>query len=389
MTVEREKRRQTIFNSALQICTHTGEESGHPWGAISPPIYQTSLFRYNDEDPKSYTYTRDGNPTTTVAEEKLAALEGADAAVCFSSGMAAVTASIFSVVKAGDHIILVRNAYSPTQYLLSEYLRKFGITTTFVDGKDPAEFSEAVTSKTTVIYLESPTTFLFEMQDLKAIAGIARQHNIVTIIDNSWATPLYQRPLEHGIDLVLHSASKYLGGHSDIVAGVAAGCKERIETIRQNERPLLGASMDPHQAWLLIRGLRTLPIRLEQHRRSALEIAAYLEQHDKVGKVNYPALPSCPQFELAQRQMDGESSLFSFILDTSGEKAAQFIKALRLFTSGPSWGGYESLAIVPALRTEPEYLDRLGVPLNLIRVHIGLEDTTLLLEDLERALRRM
>ena len=387
--MEREKRRQTIFNRALQICTHTGEENGHPWGAISPPICQTSLFTYQDDNPESYVYTRTGNPTIALAEEKLAALEGADVALCFSSGMAAVTASVLSAIKAGKHIIMVRNAYSPTQCLLSEYLRKFGITTTFVNGKDPAEFSEAVTSKTTVIYLESPTTFFFEMQDLNAIATIARQHNITSIIDNSWATPLYQRPLEHGMDLVIHSASKYLGGHSDIVAGVVAGCKERIETIRQNERPLLGACMDPHQAWLLIRGLRTLPVRLEQHRRSALEIAAYLEQHDKVAKVNYPALPSCPQYELAQRQMDGESSLFSFILDTSGENAAQFIKALRLFASGPSWGGYESLAIVPSRRTEPEYLDRLGVPLNLIRVHIGLEDTTLLLEDMERALGKM
>ena len=324
-----------------------------------------------------------------MAEEKLAALEGADAALCFSSGMAAVTASIFSVVKAGDHIIVVRNAYSPTQQLLSEYLRKFGITTTFVDGKEPAEFSEAVTDKTTVIYLESPTTFLFDMQDLKAIARIAEQHNIVSIIDNSWATPLYQRPLEYGIDLVLHSASKYLGGHSDIVAGVVAGCQERIEKIRHTERALLGASMDPHQAWLLIRVLRTLPVRLEQHRRSACEIAGYLEQHAKVKTVNYPALTSCPQYELAQSQMDGESSLFSFVLDTSGEKAVQFIQDLRIFATGPSWGGYESLAIIPAQRTQPEFLDRMGVPFNLVRVHIGLEDTTLLLEDLESALGKV
>jgi cystathionine beta-lyase len=334
--------------SPEDICTHTGEDYTNYHGAMIPPIFQNSLFVQSKDhpfDPENFVYTRMSNPTLQVAEKKLAELENAEAALVFSSGMAAISSGILSIVKAGDHILAVENVYGPTREFLEQYLSKFNVSVSFVKGVHPEEFENAIQQNTQLIYLESPTSFTMHMQDLAEIASIARKNQVFTMIDNTWATPLYQNPISFGIDLVAHTASKYLGGHSDIVAGVLAGSKKHLDTIQMKERALFGAVMDPHQAWLLIRGLRTLPVRLQQHQQNALKIAKFLELHPAVDHVLYPGLASHPQYELAKRQMSGCSGLMSFVLKGDAHTVETFIQQLQVFQLACSWGGFESLVI--------------------------------------------
>lgn len=363
---------------------HEGDEYDRYMGAIVPPIFQNSLFTRKTVD-HGYAYTRVSNPTIEIAERKIAELEGGEAARCFSSGMAAITAALLYGLEKDSHVICPRNVYAPTRSWLETYMAKFGVEATFVSGEDAASFERAIRPNTKVIYLESPLSNVFTLQDLKAIASMAKAQGILTIIDNTWATPLYQNPLEFGIDLVVHSASKYMGGHSDIVAGAIIGSQAIMEAMTHNERGLFGAVMDPHQAWLLIRGMRTLPVRMRQHQESAMKIAAYLESHPKVKQVFYPGLPSHPQYELGQRQMSGYSGLMSFVPRGSREQIRQFMKSLRLFEEGPSWGGFESLINSPGLWIDEETSRQSGIPLGLIRISVGLEHVDSLLEDFEQA----
>lgn len=372
------------------ICMHEGEHNRKFLGAVVPPIFQNSLFTHEPGTAAEYVYTRDNNPTTQIAEKKIAALEGAEDAACFSTGMAAITSAIMSCIKKDGHVISIGNIYSGTRCFLEGYLTKFGVKTTFVSGEDTIQIEDSINKDTTLIMLESPSSLLFTIQDIRAVTAIAKSRGIKTIIDNTWSTPLYQNPLQMGADIVVHSASKYLGGHSDIVGGAAAGSAEIIKGLVKNERMLLGACMDPHQSWLLIRGLRTLPIRMKQHYESAIRIAQFLHDHHATASIFYPGLRTHPQFDLAESQQTGHSGLMSFMLkDMSISNIKKFFASLKLFQFGQSWGGFESLAIPVRARAYTKYHKELAGEcdcLDLIRISAGLENIDSILQALDDAL---
>lgn len=393
------------------IVTHWAEDPRRYLGAVVPPIFQNSLFTFPDSaervaswppfvpsveetengadwlPPHGYDYTRVSNPTTDIAEAKIAALEGGDRARCFGSGMAAISAAILSCVKAGDHIVCVDTVYGPTRSFLSNYLPRFGITTTYIDGCDSREWFETMTNDTRLFFLESPSSVVMKQQNLAEIAEFAQEHGITTICDNSWASPIFQNPLALGIDLVVHSATKYLGGHSDIVAGVAVGNEERMQKLIMEEGCLLGAVLDPFAAWLLLRGLRTLPIRMERHQQTAQIIAQALHEHPNVARVFYPGNPDDRQPGLTQTQLRGTSGLLSFQLKNKSQEAARrVVDSLKYFAIGCSWGGFESLALV--MPVPARALDEQGNAMrSVIRLHIGLEHADDLWNDLDTALK--
>jgi cystathionine beta-lyase len=385
-------------NTNLSYILHHMNEADNPFGAVSPPIYQSSIFCFKSfaefrdamsDELNHSLYTRGNNPTVTLAEQKLAALEGAGRAKLVSAGVAAISHAIMAFVKSGDHIVCVRDCYDWTAALISNYLPRFGIKHTFVDGTDTEEVIAAIVPETKVIYLESPTTLTFKIQDIKTIAAEANKRSIKTIMDNTWATPVFCNPLNLGISIVVHSGSKYFGGASDIVAGVIAGSKEDIDLIQGQEFLQLGTVPDPFMAWLLLRGLRTLHIRMKTHYENALAVAQYLEKHPRIEKVLYPMLPSHPQYERAKKLFRGGSGLFSFHLATNQlSDVIRFTDALMLFKRAVSWGGYESLILPNAIK----YYEGDNIPaerLPLVRVHIGLEQREDLIEDLENALNEV
>ncbi|GBC95715.1 Cystathionine gamma-synthase [bacterium HR16] len=369
-----------------EICIHWGEDPERYMGSVVPPIFQNSLFTAPSVEARSrkagrYIYTRESNPTTDILNAKIAALEGAEEARCFASGMAAISAAVMSQLRSGDHVVCVKNVYYPARVLLQDYLNRFGVEVSFVRGTSVEDFEQALRPNTRLFYLESPTSINLWLQPLEEVCAFARAHGITTIIDNTWATPVFQRPIQMGVDIVVHSASKYLGGHSDVIAGVVCTSRQHIEAIHR-EMTLIGGILDPFAAWLILRGLRTLPARLRQHQQSALRVAQWLSEHPAVHRVLYPGLPSHPQYELACRQMSGFSGLFSFTLKhNSREAAVGVVDALKTFHIGVSWGGYESLAL-PMLIEDYDGEQRWG-----LRVHIGLEQPESLIADLEQALR--
>ncbi|WP_300771545.1 PLP-dependent aspartate aminotransferase family protein [uncultured Acetatifactor sp.] len=375
---------------AEEICTHYGEDPARFHGAVNTPIFQTSLFvdcEGNEGGLEGrYAYTRVSNPTTEVVEQKVAALEQGEAAKCFSSGMGAISAAMMHYIKEDSHVVATASIYGPARRFLSEYMKRFGIKVTFVSGTDPEELEAAVCEQTDLIYLESPSTYLFLVQNLERIAEIAKKHHAATVIDNTYATPIFQKPLTMGIDMVVHSASKYLGGHSDIIGGVVVGRREDVEQMAQNERELFGAVMSPFDSWLMLRGIRTLPVRMRQHMKNALEMAAYFQELDIVKEVIYPCWNTHPQYELAKRQMTGASGLMSVVFDLPGEQIHRIVEALEFFYRGPSWGGYESLAspVGADLERDNETMKK-----GLVRLHIGLEGADLLKEDFERAVKHV
>lgn len=373
------------------LCMHFGEDRERHEGAAAPPLFQNSTFTYPDaesfllrHDPVAarYDYTRVSNPTTDLLERKIAALERAEAARAFGSGMAAISAAILSCAKAGDHVVTIETVYGPTRRLLSDYLPRLGIETTYVRGNEAEQFEAALRPNTRLIYLESPSSLWFELQDLRAVAELARSRGIATICDNSNATPFCQNPIAHGVDLVVHTATKYIGGHSDLVAGFVVGSRERVAALARAEGELLGATCDPFASWLMLRGLRTLPLRMERHFRNAVHIARLLETDGRIGRVQYDGLESHPQIALAKRQMSGHSGMMSFELrEGSREAALAVVNALRYFCIAVSWGGYESLAI-PIESVDPSS----GRPTWIIRLSIGLESVEDLKADLYQAL---
>lgn len=376
------------------ICCHFAEDPTHYRRAVVPPIFQNSLFTFPNtnalasafDGDEFYFYTRLSNPTTEIAEAKIAALEGAEKARCFGSGMGAISGAILSCVKTGDHIVAPRTIYGPTRQFLSQYLSRFQVEVTYIHGDDPEEWHKAIRANTRLFYLETPSTAIMRQQDLSATARIAKEHEIVTICDNSWASPIFQSPILHGIDLVLHSATKYLGGHSDIVAGVVAGERKRIDSLIQMEGGLLGAVLDPFAAWLLLRGLRTLPIRMAQHHINGMEIAKRLASHPKVAGVYYPGGEHDTQCGLTKAQLRGSSGLMGITLkDSTRQKVNNVIDKLKWFQIGCSWGGFESLAMPMPVPYESLGEDRLGHE-TVMRLHIGLEGFETLWADLEQAL---
>ncbi len=379
------------YTTPEDICAHVGDEYGKYLGAVVPPIFQNSLFvrstEFNGVPSTPYSYSRVSNPTTDIAERKIAALEGGDGALCFSSGMGAISSAIMHFVRANCHAVIVDTSYAPTLGFITSYLHeRFNVDYTLVNGCSAEEIRTAVRPETRLIYLESPSSMVFRMQDLEAVAALARERGIGTVIDNSYATPLYQNPLKHGIDIVCHTASKYMGGHSDIVAGALVSRREIITSIQNNERALLGSNMDPFAASLLIRGLRTLPVRLAQHSANAEKVASFLESSPKVKQVFYPGSKTYAQNDLFHKYMKRASGLLSFVPAGTWPEVVRFSHRLRCFQNGCSWGGFESLAIPMG---GDEASRAAGRSDNLVRMHVGLENVDTLIADIEQALSEL
>ncbi|PDT12520.1 MULTISPECIES: PLP-dependent transferase [unclassified Rhizobium] len=370
----------------------TAHDDGNFADAVVPPIFQTSLFTFSDYDEMITvyrgekvrpTYTRGLNPTVRAFEEMLAKLEGAEDALGFASGMAAISSSVLSFVEPGDRIVAVKHVYPDAFRLFGTILKRMKIEVTYVDGRDEEAVARALPGAK-LLYLESPTSWVMEAHDVGALAALAKRHGIVSMIDNSWASPFFQRPLTLGVDLVIHSASKYLGGHSDVVAGIVAGSKEMIARIKAEAYPYLGGKLSPFDAWLLIRGLRTLPLRMKAHEASAVEIARRLQRLEVVETVCHPGLAN-----RLPAGLKGTSGLFSFIF-REGVDIRAFADHLKLFKLGVSWGGHESL-IVPGevvlqQKAQPNSAQTFGIHARSVRLHVGLEGTEALWRDIEEAL---
>jgi len=363
-------------------------------GAVAPPIYQTSLFTFESYQAmvdrfrlatRQPVYSRVDNPTVSFFLDKMCRLEGGEAALAFSSGIAAISNAILGLVRSGDRIVCVTHVYPDTYRLLKDLCARFGVSTDFVDGSDLSAVQAALPGAK-LLYLESPSTWIMRELDLASLARMAQAQGVTTIADNSWATPIYQRPLEAGIDLVVHSASKYISGHSDTVAGVLVGKKAIIDRLFLETTPYLGAKLCAHEAGLLLRGLRTLPLRLQRHQESALSIARRLSELDTVTRVHHPGLEPV-DYSL----LKGYGSLFSFEVSNAVDIPA-FCDSLKLFRLGVSWGGYESL-VMPAsvsINQAGKYCSAIdfGVSPRLIRLFVGLEDVEDLWNDLSRAMAR-
>lgn len=364
-------------------------------GPLSTPIFQTSTFEVTDNDqqlratPTDMFYTRYGNPTHTVAERAIAELEGVERALLFASGMNAITTSILTLLKSGDHVVAQRDIYGGAAKFLGQWLPKLGIETTFVDTTQYDQHERAIQSNTKLLYVESPTNPLVRVVDLRTIVAIARRHNLITMIDSTFATPINCRPAEVGIDLVMHSGTKYFGGHSDLIAGAVAGRADLIEKIHST-RTTLGGCMDPHAAWLLLRGIKTLAVRVQRQNENALRVAQFLSQHPNVRRVHYPFLESHPQRALAIEQMRGGGGIVSFEVEGTGDDARKLSEALHLFTLAPSLGGVDSLVCIPVLTSHAmvpaEHREKMGITEQLIRLSVGIEHADDLIADLEQAL---
>ena len=384
------------LRSPEMITSHYGEEYEKYYNAIVPPIFMNSLNVFSEiddyynakvHDKHTYVYGRVQNPTVRILEDKVAALEHGVAAFAFASGMAAATTAVLSVVKTGQNIVCVRNAYGPLKNFVENYCpAHLGTTLTYVKGTDLSEFEEAITDNTALVILESPSSVVFTLQDIEAVCNIAHAHGAKVYIDNSFCTPIFSNPLDMGADIVMHTASKYMGGHSDIIGGMLALRDEELANTIVTNRELFGGIIGPMEAWLVLRGLRTLSVRVKAHKETALQVAQYLERHPKVDKVYYTGLPSHPQYDLVRKQQRGSTGLLTFEIKGSTEDAKKVINSLQVFKIGVSWGGFESLACMPHARQSEESCQWLGGGQNLIRIHCGLEGTEVLKADLEQAL---
>lgn len=381
------------------IINELGEEREQYFNAIAPPIMQTSNFAFTkvddlskafEDEMGSYLYSRGLNPTVDILRKKLAALDGAEDCLVFNSGAAAIFAGIFANVKSGDHIVCVKNPYSWTRRMLEIVMPRFGVTTTFIDGRDIANWEQATKPNTTLYYLESPNSWDYAMQDIEAVAALARKKNIVTMIDNSYCTPLYQPVIKMGIDLAMQTATKYIGGHSDTLGGVLSGSHAMLKRIFNSEYLTVGSGIQPFNAWLLIRGLRTLPARLERITRSANEVAAFIKQHSAIESILFPLDESFPQYELAKKYMTGTGGLFTFILKTKKrEEVVRFCESLQHIHMAVSWGGHESLVIPKCAGISPAEFDPNNPLHRSVRMYVGLEEPAYLIADLKQALEQV
>ena len=375
------------------IATHLGDDYDKFLGAVVPPVFMNSLHIFptmedylNNDKFETYIYGRVSNPTVKIVEEKIAAMERGGYGLLFSSGMSATIATITATCKAGSHIICLKNSYGPVvTYLEQICIPKLNMQVTYVDASYEAVVG-AIQPNTNLMILESPTSLVFEVIDLQRIAAAAKEKGIYTYVDNTYCTPLYQKPIELGIDFAMHTLSKYLGGHSDLIGGALVCSTEALGRQLQDIRELHGSILGPQEAWLVMRGIRSLDVRLERHQQTALAVAQFLEGHPKVRKVNYPGLPSHPQYELAQKQQAGSCGLLSFELKGSKEDAVAICNRLKLFKIGVSWGGFESLVTMPMYKITPEQAAAQNGSNTLVRIHCGLEGTDNLIADLEQAL---
>ena len=373
-----------ISHDDVRICLEDQPAREPGVEPMATPIVQTSLFAFPNFDAfvaahaaesRNYVYTRGQNPTVEVLERKLAALERGEACKAFGSGIAAVSAVIMGLLKAGDHILFVNHTYGPT-LSLARHLRRFGIEHTLLLDIAPEDVRGALLANTKLVWLENPGTMMFRTLDLEAIADIARKHGALSCIDNSWASPLFQKPITHGVDIVMHSATKYIGGHSDVVAGAVITNATLMGQIYHRAFLLNGGILHPFDAWLLLRGMRTMPVRMQQHETDALRVAEYLRDRPEVRAVHHPAFAS------PSKSLTGYSGLFSFEIANGGfDYVRRFIDGLRRFRIGVSWGGVESLVISPTRANNGAYLDTQRMPHGLVRLSVGLEGADVLIED--------
>jgi len=380
---------------------HAGEEKRKPYGALTTPIVQTSTYTFDDtaeivdfmerkaagELPVRDEYGRYGNPTQRAAERKIAALEGGERSLLFASGMCAVTTTLLTLLSGGDHVVMVSGCYRRTREFALTFLARWGIETTLVPIDRPAELAAAVRPDTRVIFSETPTNPYLRVMDLARMVEIAGQHDILTAIDSTFATPINLRPLEHGVDLVVHSATKYLGGHNDLLAGAVVGSSQILASI-EKARGVLGGISNPHDAYLLLRGLKTLDLRVHRQNENGQRVARFLDGHSAVRRVYYPGLPSHPDYAVAQRQMAGFGGVVSFEIAGDVETTGRFIDRLHLPYIGPTLGGVESIVEQPAVlfSLDPAERRKVGLGDNLVRYALGIEDADDLIADLSQAL---
>lgn len=370
-------------------------------GAVVSPIYETSVFAFKstkelidviNEKAEGYIYTRYDNPTVRAVEKKVTFLEKAEDAAAFSSGMAAVTSTIFTLVSSGDHVISTMDLYGGTLMFFQEFLPRLGVSVSFVEAASHAEIEKALRGNTRVIYAETPTNPTLKVVDLHKIAALAKKNGVTTVIDSTLASPYNLRPIEFGVDVVVHSATKYLGGHNDVTAGIVCGSKDFIQKLKKT-RKIFGGTLDPIAAWLLLRGLKTLALRMERHNKNGMLVAKYLEKHPKVKKVYYPGLPSHPQHSIAKKQMSGFGGVVSLEIKGGFEKTVKFVESLKLCTLAASLGGTETLVTQPATSSHyfisPEQRLKAGITDQLIRLALGIEDPEDIISDLEEALNKI
>jgi len=381
------------------IINELGEDRELYFNAIAPPIMQSSNFCFSKVDEmrrafenefSTYLYSRGRNPTADILRKKLAALDNAEDCLVFNSGAAAIFASVLSNVKAGDHIVSVDRPYSWAQHMFDKILPRFGISTTYIDGRDIENFERTILPNTSLIYLESPNSWDYAIQDLEAVAALAKAEGIVTICDNSYCTGIYQQPIHYGIDLVLQSATKYISGHSDTVAGVLTGSASMIEKIFQSEYMNIGSGIQPFNAWLLIRGLRTLPLRLERISNSTRILVDFLKNHEQVEKLIFPFDEGFPQLQLAKKQMKGACGLLTFIIKAGTVNEIEiFCESLDHILMAVSWGGHESLIIPRCSGFPREDFDPMNAEHRMLRLYVGLEEPQYLIDDLQKGFASM
>lgn len=384
----------------LLSLTHSGENPAKYFHAVTPPVFLTSLHVYDrfqdyaetdvlEED--QYIYGRESNPTVSILERKVAELEHGKKALAFASGMAAFTSAVMAVCHSGSHIICMKDVYQPVVRFLDQFcVPKMNMKVTYVSGNDLEEIEEVMKQKADLMILESPATFVFRVVDLKAIAELAHRYQVKTYIDNTCLTPLFQNPLDFGIDIVMHTMSKYIGGHSDIIGGIlVSNDQELMDQIHTQMREWYGGILGPMEGWLALRGLRTLYARLVQHQDTAMKVAKFLEESDRVLQVYYTGLNTHPQHDIIVKQQRGHTSLMSIVLDATVEQSVAFINNLRLFGKGCSWGGFESLALMPLYKASEQELKCRETKRQLIRLYCGLEGADNLTEDLEVALKKL
>jgi cystathionine beta-lyase/cystathionine gamma-synthase len=378
------------------IVNELAEDREHYFNAIAPPIMQASNFAFKtvdalgkafEDEMGGYLYSRGLNPTVDILRKKLAALDGAEDCLVFNSGAAAIFAGVLANVKSGDHIVSVKNPYSWAQKMFDVVLPRFGVHTTYIDGTRLENWQEATQPNTSFFYLESPNSWEFALQPLAEVAGFAKSRQIITMIDNSYATPIYQPVISLGIDLAMQTATKYIGGHSDTLGGVLSGTKAMMKKIFDSEYLNIGSGIQPFNAWLLIRGLRTLPARLDRISRSTLEVFNFLKQHPAVESVIFPFDESFPQYALAKKQMSGACGLLTVVLKTSKrESIVKFCESLQHILMAVSWGGHESLIIPKCSGIPVADFNAANPEHRYVRLYVGLEDPAYLIKDIDQAL---
>ncbi len=381
------------------LAIHAGQPLDPTTGSVAPVLYQTSTFAFDTPEQGArrfageedgYIYTRIGNPTIRMLEDNVAALERGAWGVAVGSGMAALSTVLLGLLRAGDHVVMGDTVYGPSRLLLEHEMSRFGVTSTFVDTADLSAVEPALRPETRLICLETPTNPTLRVTDIAGVAEIAHRHGVRVMVDNTFASPILQRPLELGADLVMHSMTKYLNGHGDVVAGMVVGSDEELHKKVLRARTYFGANMDPHQAWLVLRGIKTLPLRVRAAQANAIELAPFIEAHPAVERVLYPGLPSHPQHALATRQQDGPGSMITLVLRGGYEAGVKLMNAVRIPALAVSLGGVESLIEHPASMTHAgmseDELRETGISGGLVRLSVGCENLADLLADLKQAL---